>query len=290
MSSEQAVTISGLVRRFWVRVSITTVLVVLESVVTVLFPLFIGLAINGLLVDSMNGVIAFGALVAAAVILGSARRAYDTRAYAAIYETTASELVERERARGTDVSTVVARTRLLSEFVQFLETSLPGVANGSISLVGTLVILATINIPVFLGCLGVVLVVVVQYALTGRLNYRLNEGFNDELEGQVDAIASPDPVVARTHFRTLMRWSIRLSDLETVNYAVIFVAVIALLVYAPVALVDQTAEYGFVFAALMYVFQFTGDLEAFPYYVQQVIRLREISARLGDTGEDAAPA
>lgn len=275
------VSVRSLLARFRVKIALTMALVGLEAIATLLFPLFLGLAINGLLEESLEGVLQLAALALIAVALGSGRRFYDTRAYSDIYATTAAELVERERDRGTSVSATAARVKLLGEFVQFLETSLPGVATAIINLVGTLVVLATINLPIFWGCLGLCVVGAVQYSLTGGLNYRLNAGYNDELEQQVDVLESDDRTLTAPHFRRLMRWSIKLSDLETANYAFLFLGVIALLVFAPIALVDgPTAEYGLVFAALMYVLQFIDGLAVFPFYVQEMIRLQEITARL----------
>lgn len=279
--AEPGVTVGSLIMRFKLRIVLTTSLVLLESVATLLFPLFIGLAINGLLRDSFDGVIQLGVLTLVAVVLGSARRAYDTRAYSSVYAITATELVAREQRREASVSVIAARTKLLAEFVQFLEGSLPGIATSLINLVGTLIILAMLSLPVFWGCLALFGMVIVQYWLTGNLNYRLNAGFNDELEAQVEVLASSDTALPKAHFERLMRWSVKLSDLETANYAVLFLGVVALLVLSPVALVDGPgAEYGFILAALMYVLQYVEDLAAFPLYAQELIRLGEISERL----------
>ena len=50
-------------------------------------------------------------------------------------------------------------------------------------------------------------------------------------------------------------------------------------------LVTDDAEAGFVVAALMYVFQYIEGLMMMPLHIQQAIRLREISARLGANAE-----
>ncbi len=279
--SSQGVSVGSLVSRFKFRIIATLVLVALEGGAVLLFPLFIGLAINGLLGGSVAGVFELALVAIAAVAIGSIRRFVDTRAYAGAYEATASELVARERDRGTPVSTISARVGLVGEFVEFLEESLPGIAMGAVSLVGTLVILASISPRVSWACVALACVMVLQYGATASLNYRLNAGYNDELEKQVAIISNPGTRRPSAHFNRLMRWRIRLSDLETLNYAVLFLCVVLLLVFAPVELVDgPTAEYGLVLAALMYVLQYVEDLAAFPLYVQSLIRLHEISARL----------
>ncbi len=280
-----------LLRRFWRKVLPTLGLVSLEAVADVLFPLFVGFAINGLIAGTHGGVAALGGLALAALAVGSARRFYDTRAYAGIYETTVHELVERESEAGRAVSTVAARVTLLTEFVEFLENSMPSIITSAISLVGILAIVASIDRGVLAGCLGLMALVLAQYTVTGRLNYRLNAGYNDELERQVSAL-SGDRTRLRRHVEALMRWNVKISDLETLNYAVVFAGVVALLVYAPIAIVqDSPAQYGIAFAAMLYVFQYIEVLAMLPFYLQQLIRLQEISGRLAATvGDSRLPA
>ena len=80
----------------------------------VLYPLLIGLAIDDLLADSLQGMFHLGLLAIASVLVGSARRLYDTRIYAGIYERVAVELVEREALAGASVSRTTARADLLT--------------------------------------------------------------------------------------------------------------------------------------------------------------------------------
>lgn len=279
--SQASISIGGLIGRFRWRFSLTLLLVVLEAAVMLLFPLFIGLAINDLLQDEIGGLVLLGVLSAAALAVGSLRRLLDTRTYSAIYETTATELATAEHARGTDVSAIAARSTLLTEFVEFLENSMPMIVSSVIGIVGTLIILGGIHRGVFLASLGLAILVAVVYAATGRRNLRLTTSYNDELERQVSALSTRRTSDALGHFTRLMSWNRKLSDLETVNYALIYLGVIALLVYSPIALVDGAdAEYGFVFAAIMYVFQYIEAVLAMPLFIQQLIRLNEITNRL----------
>ena len=63
-----------LFRRFWKKISLTTFLVVTESILDLLFPLFIGFAINSLLDKNYAGVTALGGLGVMALLIGSGRR------------------------------------------------------------------------------------------------------------------------------------------------------------------------------------------------------------------------
>ena len=86
-------------------------------------------------------------------MIGSGRRFFDTRAYARIYRTVCAEMVVREVRRKSSLSQISARTGLFSELIDFLEESIPGILQQLINLVGTLAIVALINVKVFFACL-----------------------------------------------------------------------------------------------------------------------------------------
>ncbi len=275
------ISLAALLRRFKKPISLTMALVLAESTLGLLFPLFIGFAINGLLVQSYNGVAALGGLGALALAVGTWRRYYDTRAYARIYEELGNELVASEQQKDVQVSAVVARTSMLTEFVEFLENSMPSIVSSSIGLVGTLAILASLNVAVFVACMALFLAMLVLYWLTGPRNMALNRGYNDELERRVSVLESQNPSEINSHFRSLMTWNIKLSDLETANYGLIWVGVIGLFVFAPISVIQGgVTNYGMVFSILMYVFQFIESVTLLPLFIQQIIRLKEIAGRL----------
>ncbi|WP_420615746.1 ABC transporter six-transmembrane domain-containing protein [Candidatus Palauibacter sp.] len=275
----------ALLKRFAGRFALTMSLVVLEAAGWILFPLFIGRAIDSVLADSTRGLYEFGALALATMLIAIVRRLVDSRAYAKIYVGLGEEMVGGDEE--SDTSTRTARLAMLREIVEFFENSLPALVNSLIGLAGTVLILWLLNVPVFLGCLVVAVATVTLYALTGRLTTRYNEGFNDQYERQVDAVHSGDPRRLREHLRAMMRWNIRLSDLEAANFGINWVFMTGLLVFAVAAAAEQTLEYGAVFAIVMYVFQFVESMLGIPLYYQQWLRLREISGRLAGVGVEA---
>lgn len=277
------ISLKNLVVRFKWKVSLTFVLVIIEAILDVFYPLFIGLAIDGLFKDDYTNLIYLGILGVVSLSIGGIRRFYDTRVYAGIYATIAPEMVAKETDKGSSVSTISARSTLLNEFVEFLENSMPEILRGVISLVGVLIAIAVLNLQVFFACLGIMVLIVVQYTITGKWNYRFNANYNNQLEQQVTTLESNDPIQVKQHFHNLMRWNIRLSDLETLNYTIVWVGITALLVYTPLALItDEAVTYGLVSSVLMYVYNYISSTVIFPYYIQQVIRLKEITRRLAD--------
>lgn len=275
------ISIKSLIFRFKWRVLLTFVLVILEAITGVLFPLLIGIAINGLLEDSYQGIGYLSIAGLAALLIGSIRRFYDTRIYSSIYSQITPEMVEKEVADGSSVSKISARANLLTEFVEFLENSMPELLSAIISLLGILIIIATLNIDVFIACLALLVLIFSIYALTSKFNYKLNENYNNALEKQVDVIETVDHTAIKNYYKELVKWNIKLSDLETVNYFVIWLGVIAVFIYTPITVINAgVLSYGLVFSILMYVFDYIGNIVSFPVYIQQAIRLKEISARL----------
>ena len=275
----------ALLKRFAGRFALTLTLVVLEAAGWIFFPLVIGRAIDSVLADSTRGLYEFAILGIVTMGIAVLRRLVDSRAYARIYVTLGEEMAES--AADSSTSTRTARLGMLREIVEFFENSLPELINSVIGLAGTVLILAALNVPVFLGCLVVALATVVLYALTGGLTIRYNQGLNDEHERQVDAVDSGDPARLAKHLRAMMRWNIRLSDLEAANFGINWVFMIALLVFAVSAATTETTEYGAVFAIVMYVFQFVESMLMLPFFYQQWLRLREISGRLAEAeGEE----
>ena len=271
-----------LLRCFAGRFALTLTLVVLEAAAWTLFPLALGRAIDAALGDTRRGFYELAGLGIVAMAIAIARRVVDSRAYARIYARLGEDLMLRES--GGSTSALTARLGMLREIVEFFENSLPNLINSTVGLGGTLLILSALNPAIALGCLGVGTVTATIYALTGRLTTRYNRGLNDEHERQVDAVNSGDPGRVGRHLRELMRWNIRLSDLEAANFGVVWLFMVGLLVFSVSAAAEATTEYGSVFAVVMYVFQFGDSVILLPFFYQQWLRLREISGRITAAG------
>ncbi len=275
------ISLRNLIFRFKWRVLFTFALVVLESLLDILYPLLIGFAINDLLDGKYDGIFYLAGLGVTSLTIGSARRFYDTRIYSGIYCQISPEMVEREQKNGSSISKISARSSLLTEFVEFLENSMPEAIGAIVSLIGIITIIATLNINVFYACIGVLLLIFGIYAITGKLNYRLNANYNNQLEKQVEILESQNTNIIRNYYKSLMKWNIKLSDLETINYLITWIGIIALFIYAPITVINSgVLKYGLVFSILMYVFDYIDKVVIFPFYIQQLIRLKEISKRL----------
>lgn len=264
------------------QLAFTMTLVLVEAVGWMLFPLVIGRAIDDVLEGTRRGLWELAGLGTATVGIYVARRVCDSRAYAKVYVRLSEELVARQAA--VTVSAKTARLGMLREVVEFFENSLPTLVNSVFGIAGTALILWTLNLSIFLGCISVGMVAAVLYGFTGKFTTRCNEAFNNEYEKRVEAVESGVPRRVGRHVRRMMRWNIKLSDLEAANFGVVWVFMVALLVFSVNAAVENTDEYGKVFAIVMYVFQFMESVAMLPLYYQEWLRLREITGRLIDGG------
>jgi hypothetical protein len=109
---------------------------------------------------------------------------------------------------------------------------------------------------------------------------RYNRALNNEHERQVDTVESGDAARIGRHLREMMRWNIKLSDLEAGPFGVAWLFVTSLLVFSIAVSAENTIEYGAVFAIAVYVFRFTKSVALLPLHYQQRLRPLEISGRL----------
>lgn len=264
--------------RFKNRFVITFGLLVIESMAELLFPLAIGLAIDDFLAQKYNGLIHLALLGVFLILIGAIRRLVDSRFYASIYVELGGEL--SQSISPLSPSKKAAQMSLLTEIVEFLEYEMPTLFIYVIGLVGTLVILFQLNLDVAIASLITSIVTLGVYLATSFKTTRLNAGYNDEFEKRVDFVAKNKNDETIAHLSRFMRWNIRLSDLETVNYSLAWLTAIGLLVFTIVTTSIETVEYGLIYSVMMYVYQFIVGYTEVPLYYQQWLRLKEISSRI----------
>ena len=257
----------------------TLLLIVLEAVLAIFFPLFIGYAIDSALDGSNDGAIGLGLLGLVALLVGVGRRVFDSRFYAKIYQTLGANVISKMGDHLPSKKT--ARLGMIRELVEFLENSLPELISTVIGLLGVIMALFVLNAKVFMGSLVVTGIIFLIYGLSRQRTLRYNKKTNDELERQVDAIASNNTSELRIHLREVMRWNIKLSDLEAMNFSLSWLAVMAFLIASIlIAISDGILKYGVLFALVMYVFQYIESVINLPFFYQNWLRLKEIVGRL----------
>lgn len=275
------------IRPFRWRMSLTYALTVIEDLLELSYPWATGLAINGLLAHDYR----MAAPVMIAWVLhtavGSARQMYDTRLYTRVYNAIVIDTVLRQRQAGIEPTAVAARSTMSREFVTFFEKDLPVVINAVVGIVGSAAILFYYDLMIG----AVVTLLFVPVAAINRNYMRrslaLNAGLNNQLEEEVRIIEGAEPQAVADHFTHVRAWRVKLSDADALNWTAIevmsmlvFVLVLVRVAYMP------NPEAGTIFAMFFYVWRLMEKLDLSPQIVQQLMRLKDIRARI----EAGAPA
>lgn len=245
----------------------------------ILFPLFIGYAIDDAIDGKSDGAIQLGILGISAMLVGVGRRVYDSRFYAEVFQDAGAKIMSRSKDVQPSVKT--ARLGMIREFVEFMENALPELINSILGLLGVIVIIATLNFKVFIGCIISTVLIMVIYSITTRKTIKLNKAYNDEVEKQVDEITKNDMSGLSSHLKKLMHWNIKLSDLEAINFSLSWIVLIVFLVLSIVLPIeDGLIQYGALFSLVMYAFQYIENVIQLPVFYQSWLRLKEIKERL----------
>ncbi|MEP1779487.1 ABC transporter six-transmembrane domain-containing protein [Reichenbachiella sp.] len=268
-----------LIKKHKLKFGFTLFLIITEAFLALLFPLFIGYAIDGAIKGSYNGAIQLGLLGLAALIIGVGRRVFDSRFYAKLFQSmgsTAISMIENNRP-----SVKSARLSMTRELVEFLENSLPELISNIIGLFGVIIIIAMLNLNVFYSSLFVVLIIFQIYWISSKKTIRLNKSSNDEFEKQVDVISKNNNEELSLHLKKMMQWNIKLSDLEAVNFSTSWIVLVSFLIASIIISgSDGIVQYGVLFSLIMYVFQYMENVINLPLFYQNALRLKEIRERI----------
>ena len=271
--------VKAIFKKYRLKFGFTLFLILSEAALAILFPLFIGYAIDSAINGSNYGAIQLGLLGLAALVVGVGRRVYDSRFYAKIYQDIGSRAISKMEDNLSSKKT--AHLGMIRELVEFLENSLPELMSSVIGLIGVIGIIATLSLNVFYGSLVVTVIIFLIYWLTSSRTIRLNKMSNDEMEKQVDVISKNDEGELNLHLKEMMKWNIKLSDLEAANFSVSWIVMITFLVASIIISVsDGIVKYGALFSLIMYVFQYMENVINLPFFYQNWLRLQEIKERL----------
>lgn len=262
------------------RLLLTYALFNLENLLRLAEPFVLGLAINGLLHGSYTGLVILIIQHLAHLLVGTARRIYDTRIFTKVYADLASQLVVEQRERQVEVSRVAARSALSRSFVDFFERDVPLSLWALYSLIGGLAMLLFYDWMLVPFCLALCLPVILLNFRYARQTLFLSGGLHDELEREVNIIQSGSRQEVEAHYGRVARWRIRLSDREAMNFSYTELFVLGLIIAALIRVASLGLEPGDIFAVFRYVLMFIMGLDMVPALVEQISRLRDIGRRL----------
>lgn len=273
-------------RRNRKKLTLTYVLVVVEQVFELLYPFTIGIAINGLLDGESTHIIPFVGIWAAHAAVGVFRQMYDTRVYTGIYAELASTVVAEQRARDLPPSTIVARSTLSREFVDFAETQVPAILSGVLALVGSFAMLLFYDELSAIYCAVLLVPLIAINWWYTRRSYGLNVELNNQQEREVTVLTERDHTAVRRHYGLLRKWEVKLSDAEAWNWGIleIFVIVLSVFVFFRTASLPGV-EAGTIYAIISYLRTYVESLDEVPNTIQQITRLVDIARRIRPSSE-----
>lgn len=265
------------------RISITFFVLVIEHLLLLLEPLVIGIAINGLAARDWSGVYSFIGLEMLVIMIGVARRLYDTRAYGGIYKNIGQAISTTAIRDHEDLSPAISRADLLQEVVDFFENELPMALGSSIAILGALIMLFVLSPLVGAVAITSAIAIGTIFVLSRTRIKSLNKLVNDELEARARLFMARETRPLLAHFVTLVRHRISLSGLEARNFGLSYLFVVLLIAFALYQSVAVSqASIGDVFAVLTYAAQFAEGVIILPMMYQQYVRTTEITGRITD--------
>lgn len=288
MLTHRKLTVATLVSVFRWRVGLTWLLILCETALTVLIPLFIGFAIDGLLEQSFQPFVHLAGLLIALIGMGVVRRIYDTRVYGMIRVELGAALATRFST--LPISALNARIDMGRELADFLEDTLPTAIAGVIQFVASAVLLFYFAPTLALSACGTLVGMVAIYAGFHSTFWRWNRALNEQMERQVSILEQRRARPLLAHLKALRRYEVALSDTEAVLYGAIFTLLVGLVLFNlwfATQTLDATA--GTIFAIVSYSWEFAEAALALPVTLQSWSRLSEISTRL-ETGENGGAA
>ena len=263
------------------RIVLTYALVFLEETLELLYPFVIGFAINELVSGSLYGLWIFVLQYFTHILVGSIRRFHDTRTYTGIYARLATGVVLEQHRQRRGLSQIVARSGMLSEFVDFFESDIPYIVQSLFAVIGAIIMLAFYDPTLAVVAIGVFIPVCLINRAYFRLSNRLNKGLNNHFEREVRCIETRKPQRIKKYYNLLAFWYVRLSDAEALNYGVVHVFMMTLMAVAIYRSVTAVSlEIGDIFAVISYTWGFIIGLDSVPELIQKVSRLRDIGKRV----------
>lgn len=279
MTSNEIINLSNIFAAFKVRIAITWLLVLLETIGLALIPLAMGVAIDGLLAKEPRALLWLGGLLIALTFSSVLRRIYDTRVYGSIRVRISTILADQQI--NTDVSRKNARLDMGQELVDFLENELPELITAVVQICITLIVMGFYDLRLSMAAITMMLAVIIIYALFHKQLYRCHAGFNSRKEQQVAVLATGTPKRLLAHLLGLKKWEVRISDREALMYGWIFLAVTTFIIYNLVVSASlDNATAGRLFTILSYSWDYVEAVIALPTTFLFFTRIQEITQRI----------
>lgn len=285
MTVSKYISIRRIIARNKVSVAINALLTIIEITLMALIPMFIGIAIDGLLAKETADMFILIALLISLIVMSITRRFYDTRVYGSIRVNVQTEFANNNSSLMTSIAN--ARLAMTRELVDFLEESVPEILNALIQFIVSIVVLYSIEPRLAFAALTSAVVMLIIYSLFHESFYILNGAHNKQSERQVAILNKGSLHKLFRHFDYLKQLEVKLSDREAILYGSVFMVLLSMVVFNLwYATLNGDVSAGEIFSIVSYSLEFLEAAIIMPITLQSWSRLAEITSRINSTNTD----
>ena len=260
---------------------LTFLLVAMENLMAILYPLFAGFAINAVVKGDVLYALSYAVVVFVMWTIGMLRRRVDTRVFTKIYAEMAVPMIINQRNKGNDASAVAARVALSREFVDFFELHLPIFITSLVSIVGALVMLLFLEIWVGVLGLFIMFILVLWIPRLAKINDKLYSKLNNRLENEEYLIEKNKIEHLEKHYKFTTKLRILISNREAFGYFCVGISATALFGLAFGIMATQGYESaGHIYSVTTYLWTFVISLDDMPSLMEQYSKLKDIGKRI----------
>lgn len=270
----------GIVKDHKYQVLGTFFLLIFENILFLILPLLIGQAIDAAFVQNYLPLFTMIGFYILSIVIGTIRRMVDTRIYSDMHLKIAQKILDDAEYGEEDRSQQLAHVELTADIMETINEDIPMFLESVIQIVGAFIILAQFNLSYFMATFCVCMIILVIYTVYTKIIYRYNKSLNDSYESYIQCIAQHKLHKFPRFFIHMNKRKIQLSDLESRVYAVLYLGILAVLVFVLLSEVNNTTlTTGSIFAVLSYVLQFEEGIGELPYLYQKMVGTNEIISR-----------
>lgn len=255
-------------------------LVAAENLLLLLYPLVGSFAVNAVLAGKVWHALVYAGMILVIWLVGSARRAVDTRTFVRIYAELAVPAILNQKKKGS-TSSATAHANLARQFVDFFEEHLPMLITSLFSVAGAVVMLLLIEFWVGVVALVILLTFSVLLPHYTQINDRLYFKLNNRLENEVNVIARRQTHHLIKHYGLLSKIRIAISNREALSFLVIGVAMALLFGSALIILTRRDGiQAGHIYAVITYLWSFAISIDDMPRLIEKFSELKDIGKRV----------
>lgn len=259
----------------------TYFLFIFENILIIYYPKVLGEAIDYLIDNEYKYLWYLCIVLTLSIIVGFARRIYDTYVFSNIYEKLVKTIVLKQKAEGVPTSKISARSALSRGIITFLETDMIVIIYALFSVIGSVYFLININGKVGLLTICFIVPILLISIIFSKKIKKFTKRNNDLIENEVDVIEKGvDNTVNKYYFLQKM-YSIKLSNLNAFNSVFVDTLIYCLIIVGVVVYIKTSGELsGKVLSMYQYLIRFSSGVLQIPYFVISIVRVKDILNRI----------